>query len=59
MVFVYHEVHEDHEEFHILISLCVLRALRGEILSRYNLLSLCEKVQLRMSPYLRGRPPWL
>jgi hypothetical protein len=29
--FVYHEVHEDHEEFHNQISLCVLRALRGEI----------------------------
>ncbi len=31
---VYHEVHEDHEGFHNLISLCVLRTLRGDILSR-------------------------
>ena len=32
--FVYHEVHEDHEVFFNLISLCVLRALCGDILSR-------------------------
>ncbi len=31
IVVVYHEVHEDHEEFHNLITLCVLRALRGDI----------------------------
>ena len=27
----YHEAHEDHEESRNLISLCVLRALRGDI----------------------------
>ena len=58
IVFVYHEAHEDHEEFYNLIPLCVLRALCGDIsLSRYNLLFLCEKVQLRMSPFLRSRAP--
>ncbi len=31
--FVYHEVHEDHEEIYNLISLFVLRALRGDVLS--------------------------
>ena len=28
---VYHEVHEDHEVYFNKISLCVLRALRGDI----------------------------
>ncbi len=33
---VYHEVPEDHEVFFNLILLCVLRALRGDILFHYD-----------------------
>ncbi len=55
IVFVYHEAHEDHEEFFNLIP---LRALRGDIsLSRCNLLFLSESALYRLSPFLRGRPP--
>ena len=31
IVFIYYEEYEDHEVFFNLFSLCVLRALRGEI----------------------------
>ena len=56
--FVYHEVHEDHEEIYNLILRCVLRALRGDIsLSHYNLLFLCANALYRLTPFLRGRPP--
>ncbi len=38
------------------LLLCVLRALRGDILSHYNLLSLCETVQCRMFPLFGAGP---
>ena len=54
---VYHEVHEDHEGFHNLISICVLRALRGDMLFRCNLLSICKNVLNRVIFIFRSRLP--